>query len=436
MGGEHEAAPVDVDRVVRLRRAGEGACAWVLSTTVETERGPRIPARPGDPTTAGGASLYSGTPGVILLFLEAYRSTGDSAYLDVARSTAESLVADFGSVEESGLYTGLAGCGFAIYELRRVTGDAAIDDDLQLVVRMLAERAEIEGGGANWGQFTELLWGTSGVALFLLDVADLLGDDQATELARRAGEWLLGQGEPAAIGGVRYGCGEGVKRRNPNWTYVSPSMSHGTAGVAYFLATLGSRVEDLRYVDAALEAADYVTNAGRFVGNGWMPFHHEPDATEEFHYGWCHGPTGVADLFHRLEQATGDVSWGEWRGRCAVAVLESGIPERKHPGFWDNVGRCCGSAGVADLFIDLHRVTGIPEHLAFAVRVADDILQRETVDSAGTRWSNVEHKADPPELPAYTGFMHGAAGIGMLLFRLERYLRGIDDATRLPHSPF
>ena len=38
--------------------------------------------------------------------------------------------------------------------------------------------------------------------------------------------------------------------------------------------------------------------------------------------------------------------------RAAASVLKAGVPKKRTPGFWNNVGICCGSAGVADFFLD------------------------------------------------------------------------------------
>jgi len=71
-----------------------------------------------------------------------------------------------------------------------------------------------------------------------------------------------------------------------------------------------------------------------------------------------HGPPGLAWAFRQLELSTGNNEWRDWARRAALADRQSGIPEQREPGFWDNVARCCGSAGVAEFFSDLHRLEG------------------------------------------------------------------------------
>src|SRR5690606_37541193 len=106
------------------------------------------------------------------------------------------------------------------------------------------------------------------------------------------------------------------------------------------------------------------------------------------------------------------------------------------PGFWDNVSQCCGSAGVVEFFLDLHRVTGEREYLVFAERVADDMLRRATRDAEGVRWVQAEHRVKPDFRVAQTGHMQGAAGIGVSLLHLDALERGRKERIRLPDNPF
>jgi hypothetical protein len=164
-------------------------------------------------------------------------------------------------------------------------------------------------------------------------------------------------------------------------------------------------------------------------------FHHEPDGTDLYTLGWCHGPPGLAWAFRQLELSTGSSEWRKWARRAALADRQSGIPEQREPGFWDNVARCCGSAGVAEFFLDLHRLEGHEDDLTFARLMVDDLLQRAIIDGDGMRWSNYEFRAPEPNLPPETTYMQGAAGIGSTLLRLHRHMSGDEWVVRWPHAP-
>jgi hypothetical protein len=106
----------------------------------------------------------------------------------------------------------------------------------------------------------------------------------------------------------------------------------------------------------------------------------------------------------------------------------SGIPERLRPGFWDNDGRCCGTAGVGDVFLSSWQRDGDAEDLDFAVLLAEALVDRAVREDDLACWRFVEHRAEQPLLPPGVGWMQGAAGIAAFLFRLERVLRDGRDA--------
>ncbi|HEY0636283.1 MAG TPA: lanthionine synthetase LanC family protein, partial [Pseudonocardiaceae bacterium] len=152
---------------------------------------------------------------------------------------------------------------------------------------------------------------------------------------------------------------------------------------------------------------------------------------EPVSYGWCHGVVGTVRLFWVLgDLATVDAG--------LLAARRSGLPRRLRPGFWDNLGRCCGSAGVGEAVLDRYQQTGDPELLAFADELARDILDRAERDDDGTRWRFTEH-ADGEErlMRPEAGWMQGAAGIAAYLLRLHRVHRDGPAATRLawPETP-
>jgi lantibiotic modifying enzyme len=214
-----------------------------------------------------------------------------------------------------------------------------------------------------------------------------------------------------------------------------PNFAHGTAGIGFFLARLAQATGEPRFLDASLAGTEWIMTTVRTGNDTCAAYHHDPDGTELFTLGWCHGPPGLGWLFRQLELTTGSADWRGWVRRAARADLTSGIPERREPGFWDNVARCCGSAGVAEFFLDLHRLEGQPADLAFAVTLVDDLLERAISDRSGMWWSNHEFRLPEPDLPPETTYLQGAAGIGSTLLRLHRHLAGDPWTVRWPHAP-
>ena len=154
-------------------------------------------------------------------------------------------------------------------------------------------------------------------------------------------------------------------------------------------------------------------------------------------YTWCHGPAGTSQLF----AGAGARRRGHCRrarrhraaGTVLHSILASGIPQRLRPGFWDNDGRCCGTAGVGDVLLDAAQdgasQAACGTLLQGARTMADALVERAIRDEAGARWRFLEHRQEPPLLPPGTSWMQGAAGIAAFLLRLARV---IDNGLSAP----
>jgi rhamnogalacturonyl hydrolase YesR len=448
----------------RYAAAAIDAATWIRSTAVTTEHGAAWPADPYD-TASVATSLYTGTPGVVLFFLELAGYAGDAGYLNDARAGADFLLARLegggqrvngetgepvpdGTMQNAGLYTGLAGIGFVLHETYRATGDTRYRDGARRAVALIHEQARETGSGVDWIESTDIISGSAGTGLFLIWAADRMDDPASIELAKRAGYRLIEVAE-------RHDTGLGW-RVNPEYPRLMPNFSHGTAGVAYFLADLYEGTGEQAFLDAAVAGGERLLALAETEGDICLVFHHT-DGGEELQYlSWCHGPAGTARTFYKLWQVTGDQRWLEWTGKAANGVYASGIPETLTEGFWNNVGQCCGSAGVAEFAMALHgagvelpastqrattgggdgassgaaaqaggaSATATSPHLAFARRTADNLLARATQDAGGLMWIQAEHRVQPDFLVAQTGYMQGAAGIGMMLLHLDALIEG------------
>jgi lantibiotic modifying enzyme len=422
------AAPSDASSPAALMRAANDAARWIDSSAVRSERGVAWLADPTDPKSIL-TNLYTGSTGVVLYYLELHHATGDRKYLDSARAGADYLLAGLKEEKNTGLYTGLAGIGFTLGEVARATKDTKYRDGARQVVDLLAARAvKTDGGGVEWNDTSDIIAGGAGTGLFLLHAAEAFGWTDARDLAARAGTRLIALGKPSD-GGTKWAM-------TPSFPRLMPNFSHGTAGIAYFLASLYKATKQQEFLTATLSGAKYLQAIAKTEGDICLIVHHEPDSGDLHYLSWCHGPAGTARLFYRLAEVTGDKSWMTWVHASARAILASGIPDRETPGFWNNVSACCGSAGVAEFFYDLHKVTGNAEYLAFARRMTDQLLSKATTDAKGTRWVQAEHRAKPELVLAQTGYMQGAAGIGTLLLRARAAEEKKATAFRLPDCPF
>jgi lantibiotic modifying enzyme len=263
--------------------------------------------------------------------------------------------------------------------------------------------------------------GTAGVVL----AAAWAGGDLATEIMSTGGEALLRTAEQTQAG-LDWHMWPGYRSSTPNY-------SHGTAGVATALAIAGYALDREDFLSAARQGAQHLLAVGSLDAHGFVAPHTLPYSQREVEpvtYSWCHGPTGTSHLFAALAFAgveqVGGFEVGALRQRCLHSVLASGLPRRLRPGFWDNDGRCCGTAGVGDVLLDAAQDCTDPvradELLRSARTMADALAGRAIRDQAGARWRFIEHRRDPPLLPPGTSCMQGAAGIAAFLLRLARVL--------------
>ena len=427
--------------------AAQQAATWLRRQAVETEDGLVWPADPYGTATVS-TNLYTGTPGVVLFMIEMYRHTRKKRYRDQAIAGADYLMAQLQATiaaqeagtpidDESldptmttaGLYTGLAGVGFVLNETYHASGDGNYRAAAKLIADLMIDRAADVGAGVQWVDSTDIVSGLAGTGLYLLYLADQVADPSLRTHAMEIGDRLIEQAEQGV---------EGLAWRiNAEYPRVMPNFSHGTAGVAYFLARLYEETEERRFLEAARSGAEELLAIAETEGDICLVFHHTPGGEDLFYLSWCHGPAGTARTFYKLYQVTGDTRWMDWTRLSASGVYQSGIPEERTDGYWNNVGQCCGAAGVAEFSLAMSRLTGEDMHLEFAQRVADDILSRAQDDSNGLMWIQAEHRTQPEFLVAQTGYMQGAAGIGIVMLHLDAALRGEEyRGIVFPDSPY
>jgi lanthionine synthetase-like protein len=119
----------------------------------------------------------------------------------------------------------------------------------------------------------------------------------------------------------------------------------------------------------------------------------------------------------------------------ATTLIASGIPEGRTRGYWNNVGRCCGAAGVGEFFLGLYTATKAKCYLAFAERVALYLISKAEPDENGTKWTQSDRRIEPDNVVAQTGLMQGAAGIGLFLAHLDAVRHHRKPVVRFPDEP-
>ncbi|QKZ17819.1 lanthionine synthetase LanC family protein [Streptomyces chartreusis] len=408
---ETDATTMKTDEVEALAADG---LRWLLSVARDTGGGGiGWPITPSDADV--DPMLYNGTAGVVPVLLEAWRHFGDDSYADAARRAARCLARSVEEWQDDSLYFGRTGMALALRAVHDDLGDpaagAAADRALELVRAARGKAADGCSDGERWGELYELMGGNAGIGLGAL----LMGAD---DLAVQAVEPYARTAEPTAHG-VQW-------QHRPGATGRMHHISHGTLGIVHGLAAVGHAAGRADLVELALAGAADVVSRDEDGPDGFLVPHsdpqHRPDLVQRHNYGWCHGPSGDAQVFRLLRDLTGDPGWQALADRCWHTVTHSGLPSRLRPGFWDNNGRCCGTAGVLALADD--RIAEQGDSPDFAEVLVADIAAHATRDTDGARWSNVEHRATPSALEPRTGWAMGSAGIVRELLRHVRISRG------------
>jgi hypothetical protein len=277
-------------------------------------------------------------------------------------------------------------------------------------------------GPADWEHWNDVTLGTASVLRAGLVAMDA-GSARGADLATYAADLLIAEAEetPAGLNWLfvprRHVPPDKLKQGRP---VEMPNWSHGLAGIAGTLARAGLALDRRDLVDAARLGAEHLVTlatpasleGGGFAVPREVP-HWKPES-DELTWNWCHGPAGTLGLFEALGAAgVGEVAGdppAAYIRRCIRSLRTSGIPERRYPGFWDNDGRCCGTAGVG--------AAVLPHDRDFALQLAATLVDRAHVDGDRAYWRFIEHRNAEPLLPPGVGWMQGAAGIAAFLFEV------------------
>ena len=366
--------------------------------------------------------LYSGTAGVLVGCAEAAAAGLSPAQVSAgARARLLWLAArgaGVATLPDDGLFSGWAGVAMALRTWSRGAGDAAAASAAGQVMSQIAGRILRAPDGAPG--CTDVISGDAGILLAL--IADDSG--AAVQAAHVLAGRLAGAGEPGPDG-LHW-------RMAADREYLMPGFSHGTAGVAYALAIAGRTLDRGDLVDVATRGARALLAIGHHPGGWAVPLAIPPrPGGQPAAYGWCHGPAGTVRLFLLLNEIDPQPRWQHATDACLQALRDSRLPLRRYPGYWDNLARCCGTAGVGQLLLDRYQATGDTALLDWVGILAADVTGRAVSTPHGLTWSNTEYTRTPPELPPEPGFMQGAAGIAGWLARFHA-LRARPDTPPRP----
>ncbi len=422
----------------------EKTAGWLSSVAIEEDNAVYWPPQP-DTTRTGNISLYHGSPGPVLFFLELYKASGDVSAKEQAVKGAEWLIKQAHKEKDgyfwtniiyqdkpfpdAGLYTGTAGVGTVFLEMYSELKDEKYREYAKGAADYLNAAAVKEDSGKRWSQVVDIISGTAGTGMFMVRAAEVLNEPVYLETAVEAGLYLMDQAIIEDTGN-KWAIYKGYDK-------IYPNFSHGTSGIAYYLALLFKKTGDQRFLDSALKGAEWLINNRENPGEGVAWYHHEPDAKDLYYVSYCHGPPGTARLFYQLYLDTNDEKWLDLVKESARWLMNPDIHEHEHDGYW-NVSQCCGTAGIGDFFVNMYKITGEETYYSWAEKMVVELSHQATEESGGLKWYNAEHRTIPGEKYTQTGWAQGASGIGLFflkMFAIESEKQSY-NVLALPDCPF
>lgn len=309
-----------------IRRGG--AAAWIGLARVRDSEVSQL--------TVLGPDLYNGACG-IAIFLAAHAGvTGRSSSAELALAAVSQLRHDLSSRSAPRLArslgiggaTGLSSIVYGLAATSKLLGDAELLADAQRAAELFSD--DLISADSR----LDVVGGSAGAILGLLRLYRDTGAGNVLQLAVKCGEHLLAQPRSGPVGRRSWrGFGSGGE--------TLTGMSHGAAGFAYALASLGAATgrEDFGAAAAecvAFENYEYDTERGNW-----------PDLrTAEPHWRsqWCHGAVGIG--LARL--AT--LKFGQPGVDALAADVRNALDgaTRAWPGQVDTL--CCGALGSVELF--------------------------------------------------------------------------------------
>lgn len=372
--------------------------ALVDYVTQAVENGTRL-----QPDVAGG------TAGVGLFFGYLHAAGGNDEAADRA---LEALELSSGSIAAQQLmptlYSGFAGVGWVVAHLTRelFEGDADLPLEIDGALRQLLSEVtgnppfELLGGLAGYGSYLVERLPHAGAAELLDRVIGLL-DSSRDE----SGVWFS------------------VPELLPDWQrelmprgHHNLGVAHGIPGVIGFLASAWhAGVRDPRVARMVNDAVPWVLAQKGIWPGSLFPSHVPPDAEPRpTRTAWCYGDLGVAAVLLSAAQA---FERPEWRDE-AVSIARVAARRPFEDTMASDAGLCHGATGIAHLFNRMYQATGNDELRDAArkwYRIALDLRQPGQGLAGFLSWYESMRPGEAGSWRGEPGFLSGIAGIGLAL---------------------
>lgn len=367
---------------------------------------------------ARGASLAGGTAGQALLRAYLHLHTGEERQADRAADLLETAAESLAStVMMPGLYSGFTGVAWVVEHLQGRLFESDPNDDPNLEIdEALLSFLDSSTGPDEY----DLIIGFTGIGVYARE--RLPRPSGAAVLAKVIAR-LAAQAENDPDGTTWFTPPE----RLPEWQRELHPDGLYNLGVAHGMPAVVALLGVTAAAGAAAGAAADTARALLDGAVNWLLAHQLPPGSDScfgssFSPGqdpvpsrlaWCYGDPGIAATLLLAAQATGRPEWE--REALAIAHSTVGRPEDKS-GIRDP-GLCHGAAGLAHLYNRLWQSTG-DEAFATAARfwIERTLAMRTPGEGiAGFRAWRIDIGGGEGTWHPEPGFLEGATGIGLAL---------------------
>lgn len=352
--------------------------------------------------------IASGTSGIALFFAYLHAAGNDDAADRVVEALQRSSSALAGQRMLPTLYSGFAGVGWVFVHLTRELFEG--DDDLAVEIdvalrHLLGEITEdppfeLVGGLAGYGSYLVERLPNAGAAELLDRIIGLLDAARDANRVWFSAPELLPEWQRELMPRGHHNLG----------------VAHGIPGVIGFLsAAWRAGVRDPRVARMVNDAVTWVLAQKGIWPSSLFPSHIPPDAEpRQTRTAWCYGDLGVAAV---LLSAAQTFERSDWRDE-ALAIARVAARRSFEDTRVSDAGLCHGATGVAHLFNRIHQATGEVELREAALRwyrVALDMRQPGQGLAGFLSWYESMRPGEAGSWRGDAGFLSGIAGIGLAL---------------------
>ena len=416
--------------------AAEKTANWLIALTEEQYDGFCWPES--DINSLKTPGLCNGAAGTGLFFLKLYKVTGNTFYLNVAEKAGKYIYYEHTGVNMYGpdSFFGAASGGNYFLDLFKEAGKDEYLEKAKYFAGWLIDNKYTEGGGYFWKHspdyqkiYPGIAHGTAGIGLFFLKIYEQTLDTQYLEYAEKAFLWMTNHI-------IRFDENSiGWKRLNTD-DFAYHLWCGGSTGIIFFLKKLYETTGKSSYENYLRETVNGLMKYAVYSNDGCSWFY-TSDQSGGFSTIYCHGTSSTAlALFSAnailnqedcLNCARSGAKWLEhlkkYKSSCSI--------------YWTyfsnstlvNTGFLTGVASIGYSFVEYYKFDPYIKYLDLARLAANWIL--EVADSPTEnqiRWVNYTSatNSSSEKKQYYTGWYHGASGIGIFLLELYEVINQVD----------